>query len=209
MKLLYRGAEADLFEGEWSGTEAVFKFRKPLPYRLPVLDEEIRSQRTVHEAEIIRDARTAGVRVPYLYYVSPRESLIVMQFVEGPRLKAFLQKSGIDRDAVSKDFGRAVGTLHLAGIMHGDLTTSNVIVGKKGVHLIDFGLATHTLKVEDHAVDLRLIKETLVGAHSEVAASVMASFFKGYAEVVGEKKSKEVGKKLLEIERRGRYARVE
>jgi TP53 regulating kinase-like protein len=209
VKLLYRGAEADIFMGEWAGAEAVFKFRKPLPYRLPELDEEIRGQRTVHEAEIIRDARSAGVRVPYLYYVSPRESLIVMQHIDGPRLKTFLQSADRRRAQVSTEFGRAVGTLHRAGVMHGDLTTSNVIVGESGVHLIDFGLATHSLKVEDHAVDLRLIKETLVGAHSEISSSVMSSFFKGYAEVVGEKRAKEVSKKLLEIERRGRYARVE
>ncbi|MDG6925952.1 MAG: Kae1-associated kinase Bud32 [Nitrososphaerota archaeon] len=208
MRLFYRGAEADIFLGDWAGSPAVFKFRKPLPYRLPELDEEIRGQRTVHEASIIGDARSAGLRVPYLYYVSPRESLIVMQRIEGPRLKSYLQSASENR-GVSEEFGRTVGVLHRSGIMHGDLTTSNVIVADGGVHLIDFGLATHSLKVEDHAVDLRLIKETLVGAHSRVSSAVMASFLAGYASVVGEKRVKEVVRKLAEIERRGRYARVE
>ncbi len=208
MKLLFRGAEADIFMGDWAGSGAVFKFRKPLPYRLPELDHEIRGQRTVHEAQIIRDARSAGVKVPYLYYVSPSESLIVMQFIGGPRLKAQLQSRGNDRE-MAEEFGKAVGLLHRAGIMHGDLTTSNVIVADDGIHLIDFGLATHSLRVEDHAVDLRLIKETLVGAHSEVSAAVMNSFLRGYGGVVGEKRLKQVTRKLTEIERRGRYARVE
>jgi TP53 regulating kinase-like protein len=209
VKLLYRGAEADLLVGDWAGEEAVFKFRKPLPYRLPELDEEIRGQRTIHEAQIIRDARSAGVRVPYLFYASPHESLLVMQHIDGPRLKSFLQSAKSDSENVSKEFGMAVGKLHRAGLMHGDLTTSNVIVGDEGVYLIDFGLATHSLKLEDHAVDLRLIKETLVGAHSDVSSSVMSSFLTGYALVVGEKRTKEVTRKLQEIERRGRYARVE
>jgi TP53 regulating kinase-like protein len=208
MKLLYRGAEADIFVGEWAGSAAVYKFRKPLPYRLPELDEEIRGQRTIHEAAIIRDARSAGLKVPHLYYVSPGESLIVMQRIDGPRLKSYLESTSRD-GAVSEEFGRTVGRLHLAGIMHGDLTTSNVIVAENGVHLIDFGLATHSLKVEDHAVDLRLIKETLVGAHSEVASAVMSSFLVGYTAVVGERRAREVTRKLAEIERRGRYARVE
>jgi len=102
-----------------------------------------------------------------------------------------------------------VGRMHVAGIVHGDLTTSNVIVSEDGIHIIDFGLAAHSSKVEDHAVDLRLIKETLVGAHSKASQRVMAAFLRGYTTVVGERRTKEVTKKLGEIERRGRYARVE
>ena len=209
MRLIYRGAEADVFSDSWAGEKAIFKFRKPLPYRHPQLDAEIRAQRTIHEAEILHDAKSAGVGTPSLYYVSQMESLIVMQEIEGERLKSFLGSPGADRTRASTEFGMAVGKLHLGGIMHGDLTTSNVLVDDGGVHLIDFGLATHSIKVEDHAVDLRLIKETLIGAHSEIATRVMASFVKGYTREVGEERARTVGRKLLEIERRGRYARLE
>ena len=209
MKLIYRGAEADVFSDAWAGEKAIFKFRKPLPYRHPELDAEIRAQRTIHEAEILHDAKLAGVGTPFLYYVSQRESLIVMQEIEGARLKSFLGSPGADWARASTEFGMAVGRLHLGGIMHGDLTTSNVLVDDGGVHLIDFGLATHSIKVEDHAVDLRLIKETLIGAHSEIAAGVMSSFVKGYTREVGGARARTVGRKLLEIERRGRYARLE
>jgi TP53 regulating kinase and related kinases len=210
VKLVYRGAEADIFSDEWAGEQAIFKFRKPLPYRHPELDAEIRAQRTIHEAEILHDAKSAGVSTPSLYYVSQRESLIVMQEIQGERLKSFLESARGDRTRVSTEFGAAVGRLHLGGIMHGDLTTSNVLVdGATGVRLIDFGLATHSIKVEDHAVDLRLIKETLIGAHSEIASRVMSSFMKGYTGEVGEARARAVGRKLLEIERRGRYARLE
>lgn len=209
MEVLYRGAEADVFGGQWAGEDAVLKVRKPLEYRLPVLDQEIRAQRTLHEAQIIHDVKEAGVKAPCLFYVSPAESLIVMQLVEGPRLKTFLQTPGLSPDEVSEQFGELVARMHRAGVVHGDLTTSNVIVAEDGLYLIDFGLAAHSYKVEDHAVDLRLIKETLEGAHSEVSHRVMAAFLRGYASVAGEKRAKEVNKKLGEIERRGRYARVE
>jgi TP53 regulating kinase and related kinases len=209
LRLVYRGAEADIFSGQWAGEKAIFKFRKPLPYRHPLLDIEIRAQRTVHEAVILHDAKSAGVNTPYLYFVSQPESLIVMQEIEGPRLKSLLGTPEADGESVSVQFGVAVGRLHRGGIMHGDLTTSNVLVDREGVRLIDFGLSTHSVKVEDHAVDLRLIKETLSGAHSEVAVTVMASFMKGYAGEVGDARARAVGRKLLEIERRGRYARLE
>ena len=209
MKLIYRGAEADIYSGDWAGEKAVYKFRKPLPYRLPELDLAIRVQRTVHEAQILHESKSAGVRSPFLYYVSTRESLIVMEEIAGPRLKSVLQSSTSDKERASSEFGIAVGRLHSAGIMHGDLTTSNVIVNETGVHLIDFGLAVRSIRVEDHAVDLRLIKETLGGAHSEISSAVMKSFLEGYTSVVGGKRAKEVTKKLAEIERRGRYARVE
>jgi TP53 regulating kinase and related kinases len=209
LKLLYRGAEADVYSGDWAGEKAVFKFRKPLPYRLPELDLEIRSQRTVHEAQLLHESKSSGAKSPSLYYVSTGESLIVMEAIAGPRLKSILQSAETDIASISADFGSAVGRLHSAGIMHGDLTTSNVIVNEAGVHLIDFGLAVRSVKVEDHAVDLRLIKETLIGAHSDIASVVMKSFLEGYAAVVGAKRAREVTRKLAEIERRGRYARVE
>jgi TP53 regulating kinase and related kinases len=210
LRLVYRGAEADVFLGRWCRVPAVYKSRKPLDYRLPELDLAIRSQRTVREAQMIRESKRAGVPSPYLYYVSPDEALLVMQYIEGERLKAVLDASTLREGAkLSGEFGRMVATLHRAGIMHGDLTTSNVIVNDRGLHLIDFGLSVRTGRIEDQAVDLRLIKETLVGAHNPMAKRLMASLLDGYSSVIGEGRALQARKKLVEIERRGRYARVE
>jgi TP53 regulating kinase-like protein len=209
-ELIYRGAEADLYSGRWGREDAVFKFRKPLAYRLEALDAEIRGQRTVREAELLHASRLAGVRTPLLYYVSPKEFLIVMRRIEGSRLKSLLTSPVGGVDALSSGFGAAVGRLHNGGVMHGDLTTSNVMVDGAGeIYLIDFGLAIRSTKVEDHAVDIRLIKETVVGAHPEVSSAVMKAFLAGYGAVVGEGRAKQVASKLVEIERRGRYARVD
>jgi TP53 regulating kinase-like protein len=208
MKVIYRGAEADVMLGNWTGIKAVYKLRKPLPYRLPVLDRTIRALRTAHEAQMMYEAKRAGVRAPYLYYVSPAEALIVMEYIRGERLKALLDTAD-DSLSMAESFGTAVGRLHLAGIMHGDLTTSNVIIGDGGLVVIDFGLSVFSQRVEDHAVDLRLIKETLTGAHSKISVRAFSAFLKGYGQVVGAPRVAVVRRKLTEIERRGRYTRVE
>jgi TP53 regulating kinase-like protein len=212
VKLLYRGAEADVFRGEWCGLPAVYKLRKPLLYRLPDLDKLIRSQRTVHEAQMIHQSKLAGVSTPHLYYLSPPEALLVMEHMEGDRLKTLLLGAGLTGERVrtlGEAFGRSIARLHSAGIMHGDLTTSNVIVNGDVLSLIDFGLAIHSQRLEDQAVDLRLIKETLTGAHNSVSKPFMQSLLSGYSSVLGSSRAEAATKKLAEIERRGRYARVE
>jgi TP53 regulating kinase-like protein len=212
VKLLYRGAEADVFRGDWCGQPAVYKMRKPLLYRLPELDKLIRSQRTVHEAQMIHQSKLAGVSAPHLYYLSPPEALLVIEYLEGKRLKTLLLEAGLTKgrvEALGEGFGRSIARLHAAGIMHGDLTTSNVIVDGDLLSLIDFGLAVHSQRLEDQAVDLRLIKETLTGAHNSVSKQFMQSLLTGYASVLGRARAEAATKKLAEIERRGRYARVE
>ena len=212
MKLIFRGAEADVFQGKWCGLPAIYKVRNPLPYRLPELDKTIRSQRTVHEAQMIHLSKVAGVGAPRLYYLSPVEALLVMQYLDGTRLKTLLLEPSLGEagvENVAEEFGQSVGRLHAAGIMHGDLTTTNVIVDGGAVSLIDFGLAMHSERLEDHAVDLRLIKETLTGAHHVVSKRFLRSFLTGYSSVLGRKRAEAATAKLAEIERRGRYARVE
>jgi len=216
-RVIYRGAEADLLRGSWCGVEAVFKFRRPFIYRLKVLDDAIRRQRTAREAEMIHEAKRSGARTPLLYFVDPANALIVMQWVEGRRLKeavSSLPPEGLER--VFAELGGEVARLHASGIMHGDLTTSNVLLDNDDdrsddneLTLIDFGLAIRTTRLEDRAVDLRLVKETLTGAHSEVASKAYAALLEGYGGEVGPGEVRAVTRQVAEIERRGRYARVE
>ena len=218
-RVVYRGAEADLLRGRWCGLDAVFKFRRPFIYRLKVLDDAIRRQRTAREAEMIHDAKRSGAHTPFLYFVDIGKALIVMQWVNGRRLKetvSSLSSEGLEH--VFAELGGEVARLHASGIMHGDLTTSNILLDydNKGtttnnneLTLIDFGLALRTTRLEDRAVDLRLVKETLTGAHSEVASKAYAALLEGYRGEVGPGEVRAVTRQVAEIERRGRYARVE
>ncbi|MGA7043119.1 MAG: hypothetical protein WBY71_05590, partial [Nitrososphaeraceae archaeon] len=97
--------------------------------------------------------------------------------------------------------------LHVNNIIHGDLTTSNFIAGKK-IALIDFGLSYYSNRMEDKAVDIRLVKQALSSAHISIFEDAFASFTKGYLSVTGEKKTHKVLENVEEIEKRGRYARV-
>ena len=89
------------------------------------------------------------------------------------------------------------------------MTTSNFLLGKKGMYMIDFGLSISTIKIDDLAVDLRLFKEALSSAHSKRLKSAWNAFLSGYKKTTAEKKTYE---KILErvaiIEGRGRYATV-
>ena len=110
--------------------------------------------------------------------------------------------------SLSSEMGKLVGLMHKNGIMHGDLTTSNFIFHKNRVYVIDFGLSQKTSKPEDHAVDLRLIKEILNSAHAEIMSQTWKKFLIGYKSVVGESKYLKIAKLVSEIESRGRYATV-
>jgi TP53 regulating kinase-like protein len=96
--------------------------------------------------------------------------------------------------------------LHASNIIHGDLTTSNFIAGKRLV-LLDFGLSYYSERMEDMATDIRLIKEVFTSAHI-ATKKAFPRFVEGYASVSGEKKAGKILENVKEIEQRGRYARI-
>jgi TP53 regulating kinase and related kinases len=170
----------------------------------------LRMQRTVHEATMLSAAKVAGVEAPFVYFLSPPRATIVMEHVVGTRMKdAISERRSGEASELFFKLGGCVAKLHVAGIMHGDLTTANVIIRDGGLVFIDFGLSVHSTRVEDFAVDMRLIKETITCAHAPVAGVATEALFDGYREVVGVKEAKSVLRQLREIERRGRYARVD
>ncbi len=205
MKLLKRGAEADIYQTVWRGAEAILKIRTSRKYRNPVLDLRIRRQRTVRESQMISHVKSLGVPSPLVYFVNHRQTSIVMQMIRGTPVHDLPESRIVD---VSGGMGRLVGTLHRNGVMHGDLTTSNFILLGDALFIIDFGLSQSTIKPEDHAVDLRLIKEILNSAHAQIMEQAWKNFLAGYKSAVGSPRSAMITRLVSEIEGRGRYARV-
>lgn len=205
MKLLKKGAEADIYQTRWNGSKAILKIRKPKSYRNPTLDSKIRRHRTIKEAQIISHVKSFGVSSPLVYFVNTGDSAIFMQDIPGTPVHD-LSNSKIIK--LSKDMGKIVGTLHKNGIMHGDLTTSNFIFYKNQIYIIDFGLSQNSIKPEDHAVDLRLIKEILNSAHAQIMQPSWKNFLLGYKSIVGASKHAQILHLVSEIESRGRYAAV-
>ena len=205
MKLLKKGAEADVYLSLWNGKKAILKIRKEKTYRNPVLDKRIRKQRTIKESEIISQVKSFGISTPLIYFLDVNKCSILMQYIDGKLVRDMNEK---EIEKCCFEIGKIVGVLHKNGIMHGDLTTSNFILTKKQLVLIDFGLANRTEKPDDHAIDLRLFKEIVNSAHANILKKSWNNFLKGYSKSVGEKYSKKIIKLVAVIESRGRYATV-
>ncbi|MBT8251742.1 MAG: Kae1-associated serine/threonine protein kinase [Nitrosopumilus sp.] len=205
MKLIKKGAEADIYQTIWQNSKAILKIRKVKNYRNSSLDAKIRKQRTIKESQMISHARTFGIPTPLVYFVNLEKSYIIMQEIPGTPVHDLSEFKIIK---LSKEIGQLVGKLHQNGIIHGDLTTSNFILFKNMVYVIDFGLSQNTIKPEDHAVDLRLIKEILNSAHAKIMKNAWKNFLLGYKSVVGNSNYAKITKLVTEIESRGRYAEV-
>jgi len=205
MKLMKKGAEADIYQLMWQNSKAILKIRKSKNYRNSILDSKICKQRTIKESQMLSQVKSFGIPTPLVYFVNLKNNSIMMQEILGKPIHDLSESKIIE---LSKQIGKLVGTLHKNGVMHGDLTTSNFILFQKIVYVIDFGLAQNTIKSEDHAVDLRLIKEILNSAHAKIMQSAWENFLIGYKSVVGSTSFAKITKLVLDIESRGRYAEV-
>jgi len=203
--LIKRGAEAELYRGEWLGFDAIYKRRVPKTYRNKEMDRLIRSSRTSLEAKLLSESRRLGVPTPIVFMVDTERTEIIMSHIDGAPLKRLI--GGLDPEALRTTFqevGMLVGRLHKGGIVHGDLTTSNMILKDGRIFLIDFGLGDHDSSLEARGVDIHLMRRTLESSHHRVAKDAYASFIRGYSEAFG-RGAKEVIERVGEIRRRGRY----
>ncbi|MBS7606044.1 MAG: Kae1-associated kinase Bud32 [Candidatus Bathyarchaeia archaeon] len=205
--LIKKGAEASIYLGEWCGRKVIFKKRLPKKYRLPELDRAIQIQRTKHEPQLIHKAKEAGVPTPIIYMVDLEEATIVMEYIEGKRIKDILNDlTSEERIKISRQIGKLIGRLHKSGIIHGDLTTSNMILTPEGkIALIDFGLSEQSVDLESRGVDLHLVKRALASAHYKYVNECFNAIIEGYEEEMGSDLTRDVLNRVAEIEKRGRY----
>ena len=202
------GAEARISVVDWNGMKAISKKRIPKKYRDQSLDLMLRTRRTKQEAEMLHSAKLAGVRSPFIHYADPVNSELIMEYVEGRLLKDL----SADEDSAKwyELLGEYTARLHAYGIMHGDLTTKNVIISSDNLILIDFGLSFFSDRLEDRGEDLHLLKQAVRSSCSpKLATTFFSSVMKGYSSCAGKVKTEEVQAQIIEIEKRGRYARVD
>jgi len=196
-KILAQGAEAKII----SNGDYIIKSRIKKVYRIKELDEKIRKRRTKSETKLLEKAsKIIPVPVPEK---TKKNFQIRIPFIEGKKLSqeldSFTKKEQLQ---ILKQIGENTAKLHNIDIIHGDLTTSNMILKDNLVFFIDFGLGYSSHKIEDKAVDLHLIKEALEAKHFQNWEELFNSFLKGYKKY---KKSKEVLDRLRKVEQRGRY----
>ena len=205
--LLKKGAEASLFLASWHGRRVIVKVRFPKKYRPAELDEKIRNYRTAHEPQLMHEAKLAGVPTPTIFLVDMKNATVTMEFVEGKQVKQVLpHASQKERQELCVKIGTLIGKLHRHGVIHGDLTTSNMISGAEGkIFLVDFGLGEKNTEVEARGVDLHLMKRALQSTHYQFAEECFRNVLRGYSAVLGGESAEKVFEKIREIERRGRY----
>jgi len=205
--LIKKGAEASLYLVDWHDRKVIMKKRLTKKYRPSKLDENIRTYRTIHEPQLMHEAKRAGVSTPTIFLVDVRNSTIVMEFITGKQVKQFLtEASKKDRQLLCFQIGELIGKLHKKGIIHGDLTTSNMILdSERKIFIVDFGLGEKTSELEARGVDLHLMKRALQSTHFRFAEECFGAVMEGYSEIIGNEKAKEILEKIKEIERRGRY----
>jgi N6-L-threonylcarbamoyladenine synthase/protein kinase Bud32 len=189
-KPVIRGAEAIV----QIGIDTVIKHRYSKKYRHPDLDRRLVVERTRAESRLISESRRLGVPTPIISDITG--DTITMERISGEKLC-----NSLTSDAL-RDTGRVIGHLHSAGLIHGDLTTCNIIVQNGRCHLIDFGLGFTSSEIEARGVDIHVLFQVLESTAPDDPA-LKDSFIDGYRETFAV--ADEVIVREQEIDLRGRY----
>lgn len=203
-KILYRGAEAEICLSEYMGKPVVQKHRIPKAYRIKEIDSFLIASRTKEEAKLIAESRSYGVSVPIIYDVDLVQGVITMEYVAGKRVKDILNTlDDAERKQICQKIGEGIARLHNHDIIHGDITTSNMILLDERIYFIDFGLGCKNSEIEAKGVDLHVLMEAFESTHSQ-HPHCFEYVFEGYRKQLRGDASA-VMKKIEDIVQRGRY----
>lgn len=194
MKIISSGAEAIIKQDG----DNILKERIKKDYRIDEIDHVLRKSRTRREAKILDKLESLNFASPRLNLVDDKTMTINMEFIKGDKLRDVLYKDPL---GLGREIGNKIGLLHKNDIVHGDLTTSNMMMDGE-VKFIDFGLSLFSNKVEDKAVDLHLFRHALESKHYQVWEKCFEQAMKGYMESYDQ--SEEVFTRLKQVELRGR-----
>jgi len=213
-KIIHKGAEANLIYGHWFGKEVIFKHRIPKGYRIEQIDRKLRVNRTLNEAKALIRVKKYGVNVPQVYEIDTKNSTIIMKYIRGKKLKEILDSlPNKKKTQFLREVGKNIAILHKNGHIHGDITTSNIILTEtQDIFIIDFGLHDYSDYIEDKSTDLHLFKRVLISSHGNDFIICFDAFLEGYREGYGPEKideCKQIIKNISIIETRGRYVKKE
>lgn len=213
--LITQGAEALVYKTSFlaPGTLTALKIRPHKAWRHPTLDKRLTRQRILAEARVLNKCRKEGVPVPAVLGMDWEKGWIASEWIDGKTVKEAIRNRNLSDEAglteLLEHIGMAVGKLHGVGVIHGDLTTSNMMLrpGTNGselngeIVLIDFGLATQAVQEEDRAVDLYVLERAFGSTHPkeenkfELVLEAYAGTFKG---------AKSTLRRLEDVRMRGR-----
>lgn len=221
-----------------AASTVVLKHRFPKTYRHPVLDQQLTRQRLIGESRVLVRAAKAGIDVPALRCLDLDHGILGLEFIAGETVRQVLgggvegavepesspitqsrEMSSAEQTQLLLSIGRVLAKLHAANLIHGDLTTSNMILSPavppqtgERIVLIDFGLAFSSSTVEDKAVDLFVLERAFLSTHPDGqgrANSILKSLkfetvLDGYKQASTSKTWDAVKRRLDEVRMRGR-----
>lgn len=208
-ELIKQGAEGKIYRTSFLGKPTIVKERFVKSYRVPALDKKLTQRRMSQEVRSMARCRRGGVRAPAVYHVDFNKRLIFMECItEGTTLRDYIRQLDIDNDSatlyeVVSIVGKVIAEMHNFDLIHGDLTTSNMIYGpaRKELTLIDFGLSSVSTLTEDKGVDLYVLERAFLSTHPNTE-QLFQALLKSYSKRV--KNSQSVIAKLDEVRMRGR-----
>ena len=202
--IIYIGAEAEISISRYMDIDVIEKRRINKSYRIKQIDQKLTSSRTKEEAKLIIEARNHGVCVPIIYDIDLKNGIILMEYIKGERIKDILNSLyEKERKKICIKIGENIAILHNHDIIHGDITTSNMILKNNKIHFIDFGLGEKNSEIETKGVDLHVLMEAIESTHSQYS-NCFKYVLEGYKKEM-KKDAEKVIKKIDEIVKRGRY----
>ncbi len=203
-RIIYQGAEAKICVDNYLKKEVISKKRIKKSYRIEEIDSHLIFSRTKEEAKLISEARTSGISVPLIYDVDVENGIIFMQYLKGKRIKDILNDlNKQERRQICNKIGKNIAKLHNYDIIHGDITTSNMILHDNRIYFFDFGLGCKDSEAESKGVDLHVLMEAFESTHSKYG-DCFDYVLEGYKQEF-QGNFKEIVKKIKDIVKRGRY----
>ncbi|UCF48995.1 MAG: Kae1-associated serine/threonine protein kinase [Thermoplasmatales archaeon] len=203
-KIIYQGAEAKICKTKYMGFDVVKKRRIHKSYRIDEIDNRLIFYRTKEESKLMTEARKYGVSVPIIFDVDSENGIITMEYLKGNRIKDILNDlTEKERHRICKMIGESIAKFHNNKIIHGDITTSNMIYQDDRIHFIDFGLGEKNGEIEAKGVDLHVLMEAIESTHSKYS-NCFDYVLEGYKNKLNDDANLVI-KKIAEIVKRGRY----
>ena len=203
-EVIYQGAEAKICLSRYMDFDVVKKRRLNKSYRINEIDNRLIFYRTKEESKLMTEARKYGVSVPIIFDVDTQKGIITMEYLHGKRIKDILNGlSEKERVRICKMIGESIAKLHNNNIIHGDITTSNMIFQDNRIHFIDFGLGEKNGEIEAKGVDLHVLMEAIESTHSRYS-DCFNYVLEGYKNKL-DNDANLVIRKIEDIVKRGRY----
>ncbi|MEB3825600.1 MAG: Kae1-associated serine/threonine protein kinase [Desulfurococcales archaeon] len=208
-KIIYIGAESIVYLSKLFNRNVIVKRRIRKTYVHPSLMDELIYQRTRKESRALVKSLENNICVPKPLFVLLSKGVIIMEYLRGRRLYEVLEELETNSNPgfsfaenLFCSIGSLLGGLHSLGIVHGDFSAGNIILGDKGPCIIDFGLSDFREDAESRALDLHVLNRSLNALYPSITKMFWDKLVQCYLEKIRDYR---VLGKLEDMMLRGRY----